>query len=157
MKLKCPICGAKMFNNQICPYCNITDEQVLGASNKKVKEFRKSGNTDMIHTTTVFPYDLDKWKMLIFAILLGWAGGHHFYVKRPIRAWYSIISTVGSTFILCCSFFVDISIKWLNIAFNITYEILFYMMAINVLLWVWDIVAILIRTFKYPVVLPKKE
>jgi len=47
--MRCPICGAKMVNKQLCPYCKITDEQVVSASNKKVKEYRQTGNTDMIH------------------------------------------------------------------------------------------------------------
>ena len=157
MKIKCPICGAKLFNNQLCPYCNITDEQVLGASNKKVKEFRKTGNIDMIHTSTIFPFDLIKWKMVVFTILLGWAGAHHLYVNRPVRGIFSIVSTAGSIGILLLSFVFKIDIEWLSIVYNVIYEILFYMMAINVILWLWDVLAVLIGTFKYPVVLPKKE
>ena len=157
MKIKCPICGAKLLNNQVCQYCNVTDEQVLGASNKKVKEFRKTGNTDMIHTTTIFPFDLVKWKMVVFTILLGWAGAHHFYTNRPIRGAYSIVSTVGFIIVLILSFVIKIEGSWVYIAFNIIYEIFGYMMAINVILWLWDIIAVLIRTYKYPVVLPKKE
>ena len=53
--MRCPICGAKMVNKQFCKYCNITDEQVYKASNKKVKEYRKPDRDDLIYFTNVLP------------------------------------------------------------------------------------------------------
>ena len=37
--MRCPICGSKMVQKQLCKYCKITDDQVKNASNKKVKEY----------------------------------------------------------------------------------------------------------------------
>ena len=79
--MRCPICGAKLYAKQICPYCKITDEQILNASNKKVKEYRKTGNTDMIHYTTVIPKDLSRLKIILYTIFLGLVGVNHYYVK----------------------------------------------------------------------------
>ena len=62
--MRCPVCGAKLVAKQICPYCKITDEQITAASNRKVKEYRKTGNGDLICYTTVIPNDLSKVKII---------------------------------------------------------------------------------------------
>ena len=157
MVVKCPICGSKMVNKQLCKYCGITDEQVFAASNKKVKEYRKTGNTDMIHYTTVLPNDLKRWKIVLYTILLGWLGINHFYVNRPKRGAYSIISFVGSMTTIAMQFLVKFSSKIGKIIFNLSFEIFGYMMAINIVLWVLDIFSVIFKSFKVPVVLPKKE
>jgi len=155
--LRCPICGAKMINKQLCPYCKVTDEQVLSASNKKVKEYRKSGNVDMIHYTTILPPDLKRWKVVLFTILLGLVGVNYFYVNRPVRGWFSLLSTIGSIIFILLEFLIDFGSKFGKILFNITYEIFLYSMAINVVLWVIDIVSVIFKSFKVPVVIPSKE
>jgi len=154
--MRCPICGAKMVNKQLCPYCKITDEQVVSASNKKVKEYRQTGNTDMIHYTTIIPSDLKRWKIVLYTVLLGWLGINHFYVNRPVRSTYSLVSTIGSIGIMIIGFIVEINTKAGKIIYNVTYEVLMYMMAINVVLWVLDIVSLLFKSFKVPVVIPKR-
>lgn len=155
--MKCPICGSKMVNKQLCQYCGITDEQVFAASNKKVKEYRKTGNVDMIHYTTIIPNDIKRWKMVLYTVLLGWLGINHLYVNRPVRGGYSIVSTIGSLIFMTLQFTVDFASKASKITFNILYEIFMYMMAINVVLWVLDIVSVIFKSFKVPVVLPDKE
>lgn len=155
--LKCPICGAKLINKQLCPYCKITDDQIINASNKKVKEYRKSGNTDLIHFTNVLPNDVIRWKLVLYTILFGWLGVNYFYINRPYRATYSMVSSIGSTFILIFGWIVDIHTKVGRITYNIIYELLFYMMAINVVLWVTNIVSAIFKKFKVPVVLAEKE
>lgn len=155
--MRCPVCGAKLVAKQICPYCKITDEQITSASNKKVKEYRKTGNKDLICYTNVIPSDLSKLKIILYTIFLGWLGVNHIYVSRPVRGIYSIISSAGSFGILIFgTLFRSLSSVGLLI-YNILYNIFFYMMAINVILWVFDIFAVIFKSFKVPVVLPKKE
>ena len=36
--MRCPICGSKMVQGQLCKYCGVTADQVENASNKKVTE-----------------------------------------------------------------------------------------------------------------------
>jgi hypothetical protein len=141
-----------MLGKQICPYCKITDKQVLGASNKKVKEYRKSGNTDMIHYTTNIPNDLKRWKIVLYTILLGWLGINHFYVNRPKRGAFSIVATVGSILMIT----LEYVLKFDSILAKLTYEIFLYAMAINVVLWITNCVSVIFKSFKVPVVLPKK-
>ena len=154
--MKCPICGSKLVGKQLCRYCHITDDQIKNASNKLVREYRKTGNTDMIHYTNVIPNDLERWKIIVYTILLGLIGINHYYINRPRRATFSLISTFGSIIIFI------IGISWgfsgvVKIIYNILFEVLFYMMAINVILWVSNIISVIFGSFKVPVVLGSKE
>ena len=155
--MRCPICGSKMVSKQLCKYCGVTDEQVYAASNKKVKEYRKSGNVDMIHYTTVLPSDIVRWKLVVYTIVLGWLGINYYYINRPVRGSYSLVSTIGCLSITIIGLLTDLSTKSIRITYNIFYELFNYMMAINVVLWVLDLVAVIFKRFKVPVVLPKKE
>lgn len=155
--MRCPICGAKLVAKQICPYCKITDDQITSASNKKVKKYRKTGNKDLICYTNVIPNDLSRLKIILYTIFLGWFGINHLYVSRPIRGIYSIISTIGSFLMIILALLIQSYSKAGLIIYQIFYNIFFYMMAINVILWACDIIAVIFKSFKVPVVLAKKE
>ena len=152
--MRCPICGSKMIQNKICKYCNITDEQILNASNKQVKQYRKLDMSDLICFSTVVPTDVSRIKLLLLTIFFGFLGINHFYVNRNIRAFFSLFS-----FVLAIIFFsLQLSIKTLKtvIIFRLLYEIVFVAMDINVILWICDIVNVIFYRFKIPVVLADK-
>ena len=152
--MRCPICGSKMIQNKICKYCNITDEQILNASNKQVKQYRKLDMSDLICFSTVVPTDVSRIKLLLLTIFFGFLGINHFYVNRNVRAFFSLLS-----FVLAIIFFsLQLSIKTLKtvIIFRLLYEIVFVAMAINVILWICDIVNVIFYRFKIPVVLADK-
>lgn len=152
--MRCPICGSKMIQNKICKYCNITDEQILNASNKQVKQYRKLDMSDLICFSTVVPTDVSRIKLLLLTIFFGFLGINHFYVNRNVRAFFSLFS-----FVLAIIFFsLQLSIKTLKtvIIFRLLYEIVFVAMAINVILWICDIINVIFYRFKIPVVLADK-
>ena len=122
--MRCPICGAKLVGKQLCPYCKITDEQILNASNRKVKEYRKTGNKDMIHLTNVVPKDLSKLKIILYTIFFGFVGVNHFYVLRNIRGTYSLVSTIGCLTIFFLGIAVEISASMQGV-YNVLYNIFF--------------------------------
>ena len=155
--MRCPVCGAKMVNKQICKYCNVTDEQVFNASNRKVKEERRVGNTDLIHYTNVLPKDVNKVKLWLYTIFLGIFGVHSFYVLRPVKGIFSACSTGLSFFILIIRLFVKFNSDFMLNTVSILYQIFFFMLAFNVIFWVSDILGLLFRTFKVPVILGEKE
>ena len=154
--MRCPICGAKMVNKQLCPYCKIIDKQVYGASNKKVKQCRKTDNKDLIYYTTVIPSDVNKVALWLFTIFLGWCGVNHFIINRPVRAWYSVLSTVISFIMTFVNLFADpktLAGEW--IIYFIYFGVMICM-AVNVVMWVFDMISLLFKGFKIPVVLPDK-
>lgn len=153
--MRCPICGAKMVQNQLCQYCNIIDEQVINASNKKVSEYRKKDMKDLIYFTNVVPKDVSRIALLLYTIFFGLIGVNHYYVKRVVRGTFSIVATVSCfSFYLFCVIF---PILWTQIIFRILYELAFYLMIFNLFMWISDIINILIKKFKIPVVLAEKE
>ena len=68
--MRCPICGSKMVQGLVCQYCNITNDQVINSSNKKVSEYRKKDMSDLIYFTEVIPSDVSRIKLILFTILL---------------------------------------------------------------------------------------
>jgi len=152
--MRCPICGSKMVQGQLCQYCKITDDQVTNASNKKVTEYRKKDMSDLIYFTDMVPKDVNRLKLILFTIFFGIFGVNHYYVKRILRGTFSLIS-----FILSLVFIIlTLAIPTLNsvVIFRLMYEIVFYSMTFNVVMWIFDIINVLIKKFKIPVVLAEK-
>lgn len=153
--MRCPICGAKMVQGQLCKYCGIDDSQVKNASNKKVSEYRKNDMSDLIHFTTNVPSDVSRLKLILYTIFLGLIGINHFYVKRNVRGIYSVLSTfVGITFIILKTFVQTLGSV---LVFELIYELAVCAMGVNVIMWVFDILNVIFKNFKIPVVLADKE
>ena len=153
--MRCPICGSKMVQNQLCKYCKITDEQVINASNKKVKEYRKNEMHDMIHFSTVVPKDVSRLTLIMYTIFLGLVGVNHYYVKRPVRGTYAVVSTALSVVMFIVSMINPVARK--AVIFELLFEIAFYAFVINIIMWIGDIINVFIKKFKIPVVLADKE
>ena len=155
--MRCPICGAKLYQKTICPFCKVTADEIKAASNKKVKEYRKTGRKDLIHFTNVLPQDVDKVKLWLYTIFLGLVGVNHFMVCRNIRAGYAVASTVSCLTVFFMKMFINFGSGFIAIAFQLIYEICFYCMVFNILFWFSDILSLILKGFKVPVVLPEKE
>lgn len=153
--MRCPICGAKMVQGELCKYCKITSDQVKNASNKKVSEYRKKDMSDLIYFTNEIPSDVSRLKLLLYTIFLGLFGVNHFYVKRVVRAWYSVLVCIVTFALLTLKLFVPTLSSVLF--FNLFYEVSMFCLTINFLLWVFDIINLLFKKFKVPVVLEDKE
>ena len=155
--MKCPVCGSKMVGGQLCKYCGVTDIEVTTASNKRVKECRKTGNTDLICFTNILPSDVSRLKLILFTIFLGIFGVNHYYVNRNIRGTFSVVASIGSIVIFILGFILGELSGFANTFYILIYDILFFMMAINVVLWFTDIISLIFKNFKVPVVLGSKE
>lgn len=153
--MRCPICNAKMLEGAICKYCGVTSEQVKNASNKKVKEYRKKDMSDLIYFTTDIPDDVNKVALFMYTLFFGVIGVNHYYVKRNIRATFSLLSTVLSLTFLILRMAVPGVANVLY--FRLIYEVAFTTMAINVVLWICDFFNLIFHKFKVPVVLGDKE
>lgn len=153
--MRCPICGSKMVQGQLCKFCGIDDNQVKNASNKKVVEYRKNDMADLVYFTTNVPHDVSRLKLLLFTIFFGLLGVNHFYVHRYVRGIYSALSTfVNITFLV-----LRTAVRTLAsvLVFELIYELSLLAMAINVIMWVCDILNVIFKNFKIPVVLADKE
>lgn len=153
-RMRCPICDAKLEGGLVCKYCNVTNEQILNASNKKVKEYRKADKEDLIYFTNVVPDDVNKLKLLVYAILFGFVGVHLFYVNRYKRGLFAVISCVSALFLQVLSLTV-VGFRSI-IFFELLYEIAIGTLAFSLLFWISDVLSIIFRGFKVPVVLGEK-
>lgn len=129
----------------------------MAASNKKVKEYRKADRIDEIHTSNVLPKDINKPLLIFYTILLGFFGVHSFYVYRYGRGYFSIISFVVSVIFSILKSTLTITIGWMAVTFELLFELSFLLVVVNILLWATDAIAVLVGTYKVPVVLPIKE
>ncbi len=136
-----------------CPYCKVTREQVENASNKKVMAARKEGKKNEIYFSSTLPKDVNRMTLMWLTLFLGWAGAGSFYVKRNFRGCFFITSIC-----LGIIFYVIKATTAVNLGnvFEFFYELAFYLLAFVVILWVWDMIAILTKSYKVPVVLGDK-
>ena len=149
--MRCPICGSSMKHG-FCGYCNITSEQVENASNKAVSQARKEGRKKEVYYSSTLPKDVNGMRLKLLTIFFGWCGVGSFYVKRNVRGIFSLLIIA-----LTLLFFAIKQLAGdLGIVFQIFYELVFYASAINVVVWVWDIFELFIKTYKVPVVLGEK-
>ncbi len=149
--MKCPVCGAKMIDGKICKYCNVTNEQVLMASNKEAKKaFKEKRNSDVCYTTDI-PNDVNKRKLVLFTVFLGVFGVNSFYVGRLYKGLYAAISAGLAFLFALLNYFIiepNVILEW-------GYSISVWLLVFNVLVWFADIVALLFKKYKVPVVLPE--
>ena len=82
-------------------------------------------------------------------------GVNHYYVKRNKRATFSLVTTI-----LCLAIYIFTLViigARNSLVFNIIFELIFYAMAFNVIMWFFDMFSLVTKSFKVPVVLAEKE
>ena len=152
--MRCPICDAKLESGILCKYCNVTKEQIENASNKKVKKYRKEDKADLIYFTNVVPKDVSRVKLLLYAIFLGIFGVHLFYVNRYKRGLFHVISLPVVLFFQILSMAV---VGFNSVVFlQLLLEISVGAFTFSLIFWISDIISIIFKGFKIPVVLAEK-
>lgn len=154
--MKCPVCGAKMVDGKICKYCNVTSEQVLSASNKEAKKaFKEKRKNDVCYTTDL-PSDVNKTKLVLLTIFLGWFGVGNFYVGKNIKGSFCAVS-FGLAIIISILSYCTINYGMGGKeVIDVLMQIISYFMVVDLLLWFTDIMGFIFKTYKVPVVLPKE-
>lgn len=150
--MRCPVCGSKMFNGR-CKYCNVTDVQVKSASNAAAKKAIKNHEKEKVVYTANFPTDLSVKKTVLLTVFLGLVGAGNFYVGKTVKG---IVSAVGFglMFVFCTISVLASKFSWGiqdGMAALVTLFSLFG--AVAAIIWIMDIVALLFKTYKVPVVM----
>ena len=155
--MRCPVCGSKMIDGKICKYCNVTCEQVLTASNKEAKKaFKEKRYKDVCYTSDI-PQDVNKPKLVLFTILLGWFGVGYYYIGRVVKGTFCAVAS-GLTLLTAIFDYCAKTYAWGNLKFwGTLLTLASYLMIVDMLFWIADIVALIFKTYKVPVVLPKEE
>ena len=156
--MKCPVCGAKMIDGKICKYCNVTNEQVLTASNAEAKRaFKENRKQDVCYTTDI-PKDVNKTKLTLFTIFLGCLGVGNFYVGKNIKGIFCAVS-FGLAFMFSVLRLFVTSAWGTALIYIIGYGWKFsgYLLMVDMLMWAFDICGLIFKTYKVPVVLGEEE
>ena len=151
-KLRCPICNAKIKGGK-CPYCKITDKQIIYASNKKAK---KEVNKKKVYDSTYKPLDVKKSDMVTLTILYGLLGVNSFFVGKKNKGIYQLISAI-LFFIVCIFSIVFMIMQVENAVFNLFFDLLAINFGISIVMWTLDIFRVCFNKYAYPVVLPDED
>ena len=147
--MKCPICGCKMKEEIMCPYCKITGHQVKEASNKEAKQRIKNKDTKEVYNSSYLPKDVNNTRLLLCALLGGFIGVHQMYVgKYKTGIFYAFGFMVPLIFFILSKYIFQTSAVLQTIT-----VVGYALAAIITFSWVSDIFKILFKSFSIPVVL----
>ena len=153
--VRCPYCGARIVKfSTTCPRCGIHKKQISESSNIRAKEIKKQKTGEKVFMTRYRPNDV-MFTTMIMLLVLGMFGAHCFYVGRKIRGWIIVsfltIGVIGALFpqdwrrayteFVPIDYFPFITDWFFGIA---------------IIIWVFDIFAVVFGIFKYPVRLGDK-
>lgn len=146
---RCPRCNLKMpIGANVCPGCELNFSKFESATNKAGKIALSEGRKEDVLYRKGCPKDVDKTKLLLMAIFLGFAGGHNYYVGRIGRG------------LFCTIFFLfGLMNSILSVVFKATitgwlYEIISILVLIwgaVLVMWLFDIINIILNKYKIPV------
>ena len=90
--MKCPICGCKMKEEFMCPFCKITGEQVRNASNKEAIKRIKTKDTKEVYTSSYLPKDVNNTRLMLTCLFGGVFGVHQFYTGKYKTGFFYLFS-----------------------------------------------------------------
>lgn len=155
-EMRCPYCQTKiMKGTSKCKNCGLSKEQIYHA--KLTAPYKPGRNILM---SKIRPAELPMWKMAVGGVF-GFLGIHCFIAKRYLRGILYWLLLVGYIVELCVfpPNFSDATPNPIRYAFE-SRTYLFPGDLIGIILlgmWVWDLFAIFLSQFKYPVVVQLSE
>lgn len=146
---RCPRCNYKMpFDMDICPNCELNYQKFNLATNRAAKKAYREGEKEQVLLRTGLPSDVKRWKLLLLAIFLGFAGVHHYYVGRKwMGLFYTVFFIVGVTNAVICTMLKTAPKGDLYEIFTL----LVLVWGFVLILWIVDIAKIILNKYKVPV------
>lgn len=129
---KCPRCGNKCLANQEkCEECELVFAKLQYASNAAAKKKLAHFDRDYVIYTNDLPKDVSKVKLWLYFVLLGWIGGHYYYVGKYIKGLlmsfgfvYLVLGTIFNSYIVAADatlLYIPISIYALSWIVSFSY------------------------------------
>lgn len=147
--MKCPICGCKMKEEFMCPYCKITGDQVKNASNKQAKEKIKRKDVKEVYISTYLPKDVNNTRLLLLTLFGGFLGIHQLYVGKLKTGLFYCFGFMIPLILFALSSYIFIGNGFLNILSQVGY----IFAAVVIFLWIADFFKVCFKAFPIPVVL----
>lgn len=147
--MKCPICGCKMKEEFMCPFCKITGEQVRNASNSEAKERIRRKDTKEVYNSSYLPKDVNNTRLMLIALFGGAFGIHQFYVGKYKTGLFYMLSFLYAVIFYALSWLLFPGVVVLE--YFMDFGLL--LAALIILLWISDFFKICFKSFSIPVVL----
>ena len=150
---RCPRCEFKVPSEiAVCPRCQLNYNKFNLATNGEAKNAFRQGESERVLYRKGCPSDVNKIKLLLITIFLGFMGGHYYYVGRTkMGVFFSIFALIGIT--------NGILVSLLKATPKGDLYQIFYMLVlvwgVVIMLWIVDIVKVCFNRFKIPVSLEK--
>ncbi len=139
---KCPRCGNKcLINQEKCEECGLVFSKLQFASNKAAKKKLLHFDRDYVIFTNRLPADVSKVKLWLYFLLLGWFGGHFYYVGKYIKG---LLMSLGFVYLIVGTIFNE-----QIVAANAT--LLYIPISIYALSWIVTFSCLLSKRFKVPI------
>ena len=146
---RCPRCNTKTpYTSVICPECQLNYQKFESATNQEAKQNLKEGEKEQVLMRKGCPADVDRWKLLLIAIFLGFLGGHHYYVGRyKMGIFYSCFFGVG---IINAILTTMLKSKPTGFMYEV-FTLLVLIWGVVLFMWIIDIAKICLNKYKIPV------
>ena len=149
MNKRCPRCNTKVPSTTvICPVCQLNFQKFETSTNADAKKMLKAGEKDQVLMRKGFPPDVKKWKLLLFAIFLGFVGVHNYYVGRTKKGLFCTLSLVVYLLGYALKKLVVTSVFVLDF-----YMISMFVWGFVLFMWIIDVAKICVNHYKIPVLL----
>ena len=132
----------------VCPSCGLNYNKFNNATNLAGVKALKEGRKDDVIYRKGCPKDVNKTKLLLFAIFLGFAGAHNYYVGRTGRGlFYTIFFLIGLANSILTVIFKATLTGWV-------YEVVSILVltwGAVLMMWLFDVLNIILNKYKIPV------
>lgn len=145
--MNCPNCENKVYEGAYnCAYCGLKTKHFNNVSNAKAKNILLHGKLyekeEIIYTNKLTD-EICRKSLILKTIFGGWFGIHNIYVGNYFKGFLSPICLV-----------IGFVLGLFEMKFSMgAYFFVGLLMAIPLLIWIWDIMAVILRRFKIPVAL----
>ncbi len=93
---KCPRCDHKVpFGQDVCDGCGLIFSRLSKTSNRAAKKYLKQKQYNKVIMDKMLPRDVNKWKLFLWGLFLGWFGVHYAKVGRYKMFTWAIISAAS--------------------------------------------------------------
>lgn len=153
-KLKrCPRCNNKCdFMAERCSQCGLIFSRLDKATNRAGKKALKNGEPNKVVYTNKLPSDVNKWKLFLWALFLGWTGVHYAKIGKKRTCIFMVCSVV---LLYAMTFLFSFKVLDLGLFshkyWGIVLTLLLMPPCLSLMLWVVSVFEILFGRFKVPV------
>lgn len=133
---------------RVCPGCGLNYDKFEMATNRAGKAALKERRKDDIVMRKGCPTDVNKTKLLLLAVFLGFTGAHNYYVGRYGRGMFF---TIFFLFGVANAVLTTLYKSALSGAFFEVLTILSLIWGVVLLTWLFDIINIVLNKYKIPV------